>query len=60
MRVPEFVEMKVNERKDIAIRNLVKLIEIPTQNPPGEAYGELVEFVEEYLSEQGVKVEVFR
>lgn len=58
--VLEAVRARVAARSSRVIDNLIKLIEIPTVNPPGENYRELVEHVREYLSSQGVDVEVLK
>lgn len=48
------VDSKRNELTDL----VMKLIRIPTINPPGEKYEEFVKFVSQWLSDAGVKTQI--
>jgi len=59
-KIEEKIFEKIKEEKEDMIKILESLVRIPTQNPPGENYEELVMRAKEYLDEKGIKTKVVR
>ncbi|RLF17099.1 MAG: succinyl-diaminopimelate desuccinylase [Thermoprotei archaeon] len=51
---------KIDSLKEDTIRILMKLIEIPTVNPPGEHYAEIASYLKESLTEVGIDTRVIK
>ena len=58
--IKERVVEKIEKEKDEIVKILENLVKIPTQNPPGENYEELVMRAKGYLDEKGIKTKIVR